>query len=278
MPVTVVTDSTCDIYPQILEQKNIVSVPLHVQVGTKSYIDGVTITTNELYRMITEDHALPTTSQPPLQSFIDAYSKIKGDIISIHIASSLSGTANVAMQAKNMMGEDGKRIRVYDSHNLTLGMGLMVLAAKEQADLGKSTEEIAEYLDGMRSHLHIWFSLSDLAHLHRGGRIGKATMAIGSLLKIKPIFTFESNMLMQQDKAFGNVQVINKLASLTLHDHLISPIKRIYVAHGGCAEYMPQLEEKIRQTIEGDYELLRGEIGSVIAVHAGPGALGVMYY
>ncbi|MDO5296432.1 MAG: DegV family protein [bacterium] len=278
MPVTIVTDSTCDLYPQVVEQKNITVVPLRVQVDTKSYIDGVNINTEQLYDFITEGHKLPTTSQPPVQDFIDTYSKIKGDILSIHIASSLSGTANVANQAKQMLGDDGRRIRIYDSRNLTLGMGLLVLAAKEQADLGKSTDEIIDYLDALHSHLHIYFSLSDLAHLHRGGRIGKATMAIGSLLKVKPIFTFESNNLVQHDKAFGNVQVINKLAALALHDHLIRPISRIYVAHGGCAEYLPQLEDKIRQTLEGDYELLRGEIGSVIAVHAGPGALGVMYY
>ncbi len=278
MSVTIVTDSTCDIYPQILEQKKITVVPLRVQVGTKSYIDGVTINTEQLYEFITSGRELPTTSQPPVQDFIDAYSKIKGDILSIHIASSLSGTGNVANQAKQMLGEDGKRICVYDSRNLTLGTGLMVLAAKEQADLGKSPEEIISYLDALHSHLHIFFSLSDLSHLHRGGRIGRAKMTIGNLLKYKPIFTFESNTLVQHDKAFGNVQVINKLAALALHDHLIRPISRIYIAHGGCAEYMPQLEDKIRKTLEGDYELLRGEIGSVIAVHAGPGALGVMYY
>lgn len=278
MSVTIVTDSTCDLYPQIVEQKNIHVVPLRVQVGTKSYIDRVTINTEQLYGFITEGRELPTTSQPPVQDFIDTYSKIDGEILSIHIASSLSGTVNVANQAKQMLGENGQRIHVYDSRNLTLGMGLMVLAAKEQADLGKSAAEIIDYLDSLHSHLHIYFSLSDLAHLHRGGRIGKATMAIGNLLKIKPILSFESNTLVQHDKAFGNVQVINKLAAIALHDHLIRPIRRIYVAHGGCAEYMPQLEEKVRQTIEGDYELLRGEIGSVIAVHAGPGALGVMYY
>lgn len=278
MAVTIVTDSTCDLYPEVLEQKGIKVVPLRVQVGTKSYIDRVNLSTEELYDILREGKELPTTSQPPVQDFVDLFSKIPGDIVSIHISSGLSGTGNVAQQAKQLLGADGERIHVYDSHSLTLALGMQVLLAKEQADLGKSAEEIIAFLEEMRPQIRLYFSLSDLTHVHRGGRIGKAAMTIGNLLKVKPILTYDGKSLIQQDKAFGNVQVINKLVSLVQHDHLIHPISRIFVAHGGCEEYMATLESKVRATIEGNYELLRGSIGSVIAVHAGPGALGVMYY
>ena len=278
MAVTIVTDSTCDIYPEVLEQKAIKVVPLRVQVGAKSYIDRVNLSTEELYAILREGKELPTTSQPSVQDFVDLFGQTPGEILFIHISSALSGTGNVAQQAKQLMGAEGERIHVYDSHSLTLSMGLQVLLAKEQADLGKSSEEIIAFLKEMRPQIRLYFSLSDLTYVHRGGRIGKAAMTIGNLLRVKPIFTYDGKTLVQQDKAFGNVQVINKLVSLVQHDHLLHPISRIFVAHGGCEEYLPTLESKVRATIEGNYDLLRGAIGSVIAVHAGPGALGVMYY
>ena len=276
--VTVVTDSTCDLYSQVTEQKGIHVVPLRVQFGAKSFRDGVDLSTAELYEMLKSERDFPTTSQPTVQDFLDVYNSIEGDIVSIHIATCLSGTYNAALRAKELMGDDGERVHVYDSRQLSLGMGLLVLAAKEQADLGMSAPQILEHLDNLRSRLRLWFSLSDLTQLQRGGRIGKATATIGNILKVKPILTLESTGLAAHDKAFGNVQVIDKLVRLVEHDHRLHRIKRIFVGHGGCPEFLAPLEEEVRKKIDGDYELLRGEIGSVVAVHAGAGALGVMYY
>lgn len=280
MFVTIVTDSTCDLNKYLITQKGIRVVPLRIQVGPKSYIDGVNLSTADLYDILLDknNRDFPTTSQPSVQDFIDTYSSIKGEIISIHIASTLSGTVNVATKAKELMGADGNRIHIYDSESLTLAMGLQVLFAQEEAEKGKSAEDIIESLKKLNEQIKLYFSLSDLTYVYRGGRISKATMAIGNLLKIKPIITFKNKELKQIDKAFGNAQIINKLVDIVKKDHLIRPIKRIFVAHGGCQEYLPQLEEKINQNIQGDYELYRGEIGATIAVHAGPGALGVMYY
>ncbi len=278
MAVTIVTDSTCDLYNDVTKQKGIIVMPLRVHLGTKTYRDGVDISVRDIYTYLKEHDDMPGTSQPSIQEFLDLYQSIEGEILSIHIASTLSGTANVAEQAKRMMGADGERVHVYDSQTLSLAQGLLVLAAKEQADLGKSVEEITAHLDNIYGHLRIWFSVADLNHLYRGGRIGKAQATIGGLLRVKPILTFDHGVITNQDKAFGDIQVINKLLDRVEKDHALNPIKRIFVANGNKPEYMDELEKRLRERIVGDYEILHGEIGSVIAVHAGLGSLGVMYY
>lgn len=276
--VSIVTDSTCDLSKDLTDQKGIHVVPMQVFFGAQCFKDRVTLSVEELYSRLSNGREMATTSQPSPHDFVDVYSRIPGEIVSIHLASVLSGTCNAARKAKEMMGADGYRITIYDSGMVTLGLGLMVLAAWEAAGRGESPAQIVEDLTDLRRSVRILFTLSDLTYLSRGGRIGKAEALVGNLLKIRPILTYDNHIISVIGKAFSTEQAVDRIIEIAKRDNQFTPIKRIFVAHGACADQLEMLESKVRHALTGDIEVYHGEIGSAIAVHAGPKALGIMYH
>ena len=277
MPITIVTDSTCDLPGELLKASNIKFIPLHVVAGDKDYRDRTDISTDELYQLIMDDNVRLTTSQPSIAEFTEFYKSIPGEILSLHISSTLSGTSLTAARAAESLGDDGKRITVYDTKNISLNMGLLLLRAAQLAEAGKNSQEIIEDIKALNEKVHLHFTLTSLKYLSRGGRISKAQAALGNFLKVRPLLTYEDNEVKVTGKVFGTDQAIAKIADIAKKDDEISPIQRIFIAHGHSPELQKKMDKKIRSVISHDMDIMYAEIGAVIGCHVGPGAVGIFY-
>ena len=200
-PVSVVTDSTSYLPPDLIERNRIDVVPLYVVFGGDRTVPEVDITDYPaFFEELRSAEKLPTTSQPSVGDFTAVFEPLLadgGEVVSVHISGGLSGTPEAARQAKEALTRDGRggeRIEVVDSTTAAGGLGFMVLAAAKAARDGGSAQEVAEHVAAARRELRLWFAIDTLEFLKRGGRIGAASAWIGSTLKVKPILTVENEM------------------------------------------------------------------------------------
>src|ERR671910_256044 len=234
-PVSVVTDSTSYLPPELIDRHRIEVVPLYVVFGGDRTVPEIEITDYPaFFEELRTAEKLPTTSQPSVGDFTSRYEPLLsdgGEVVSVHISGGLSGTPEAARQAKEELtrgGKGGERVEVVDSTTAAGGLGFMVLAAAKAAADGGSAKEVAEHVAEARKQLKLWFAIDTLEFLKRGGRIGAASAWIGSTLRVKPILTVENEM---------------------------TPVER-------CQE------------IYGTPPTIVSEIGPVLSAHTGPGLLG----
>jgi len=197
--VAVVTDSTTSLPPQLIERWGIEQVSLYVGWGGDHRPERE-YDLDEFYARLRDSDELPSTSQPSVGDFLARYEPLAEagrDIVSIHIASGLSGTYESAREAARVIEDKGHRgrVEVVDGQTGAGGLGCMVLGAAEAAAQGQTLEQVAAAARRTREGLEMWFCLDTLEYLRRGGRIGAAQALVGSALKIKPILTFGSEIV-----------------------------------------------------------------------------------
>ena len=192
--VAVVTDSTTYLPAELIERWGIEQVSLYVGWGGER-LPEPEYDLEEFYARLRDSADLPSTSQPSVGDFLAAYEPLAEagrDIVSIHIASGLSGTYESAREAARVIEDKGHRgrVEVVDGQTGAGGLGCLVLAAAEAAARGQSQPQVVEAVHRARAGLDMWFCLDTLEYLRKGGRIGAAQALVGSALKIKPILTF----------------------------------------------------------------------------------------
>jgi DegV family protein with EDD domain len=196
--VAVVTDSTTYLPRDLIERHGIRQVSLYVGWdGDHRPEDGYDL--DAFYAKLRESSDLPTTSQPSVGDFLDCFEPLAGagrDVVSIHIASGLSGTCESAREAAKVIADKGLpgRVEVVDGQTGAGGLGCLVLGAARAAEQGLPLQDVVAAIDETREGLEMWFCLDTLEYLRRGGRIGAAQALLGSALKIKPILTFGSEI------------------------------------------------------------------------------------
>lgn len=289
MKVAIVTDSVADI-PQILVEKyNIKVIPLTVHFGGKSYQDRVDISNQEFYQYIGGAKTLPTTSQPTPAQFIETYRACIEEgadkIISIHFSAEMSGTCQGAKMAAEMM-KDEIDIEVIDSRTVTVGLGVLIsgIAQLIEDHPNMEWEELLAHIHEMMKSSRILFLLDSLDNLQKGGRIGKASYMVGSVLNIKPILIVEDGFIGVHDKVRGKKleKAIDRLTDEFVK--MIDPNKKMYFALGyNNVEYLEVLRESLREKLEtyGEFDhvqLMDYEIGCVTTTHIGLGAFGIAFY
>src|SRR5687767_1813976 len=278
-PVSVVTDSTSYLPPELIDRHRIEVVPLYVVFGGDRTVPEVDITDYPaFFEELRTAEKLPTTSQPSVGDFTSAFEPLLadgGEVVSVHISGGLSGTPEAARQAKETLTRDGKGgelIEVVDSTTAAGGLGFMVLAAAKAARDGASAKEAAEHVREARKELRLWFAIDTLEFLKRGGRIGAASAWIGSTLKVKPILTVENEMtpverVRTSSRAFERMvdyarQRKDSGAGAWSAQHIAAPDQ--------CAALVERCTE-----VFGHGPTIVSELGPVLAVHTGPGLLGV---
>ena len=277
-PVSVVTDSTSYLPPDLIERNRIAVVPLYVVFGGDRTVPEVDITDYPaFFEELRSVEKLPTTSQPSVGDFTAAYEPLLadgGEVVSVHISGGLSGTPEAARQAKEALTRDGRggeRIEVVDSTTAAGGLGFMVLAAAKAARDGATAQEAAEHVAQARKELRLWFAIDTLEFLRRGGRIGAASAWIGSTLKVKPILTVETEMT-PVERVRTSSRMFQRLldyaracadsgADAWSAQHINAPDQ--------CAELVERCTE-----IYGHGPTIVSEIGPVLSAHTGPGLLG----
>lgn len=280
--IRIVTDSTADLTPELVERYGIRVVPLEVLAEGKAYKDKIDITNEEYYEILRSAAVLPTTSQPSPAVFAQTYRELAAEgaehIISIQISSELSGTYQSSVLAAGLVA-DAVTVHNFDSRTATMGLGLIVLSAARMAKEGKSLDEILVQVDYMIQNSDLYFLLDSLDNLHKGGRIGKASHMVGSLLNIKPVLNLSNGVISAYEKVRGNKgnKALERLIAILAEK--IDPHKKLYCTVGYCdnREIADYMVEKLKEHVDCD-EFIYLQIGSVVATHIGMGAVGLAFY
>lgn len=277
MKIAVVTDSTCYLTTEEVENNNITIVPIPVIVDGQVYEEGVTVTNAQYYEMLANSKSFPSTSQPALGELINVYEKLRDagydTIISIHLASTISGMYNTVVNVANQI--EGVKIIPYDSQITMRLMGELVRYAAKLSQAGVAPEKIVTELDRVRTTIKEFFVVDDLQNLVRGGRLSNASAFIGSVLKIKPLLTFDDNT--HEIVAFEKVRSMKK-ARKRVEDLFADAVTKVTypikltVYHANAPEVAQEWFEELKQTYP-TMPMEIAEIGPVIGTHLGQGAL-----
>lgn len=271
MNIRIVTDSTCDLPKEVVNKYKIPVIPLHINQGDETFLDGVEITRDEFYVRLPDFKPFPTTAAPGPEIFRQQYEQLAAEgaesILSIHISESLSATINSARTA----AEQFTRIpvTVLDSSQLSLGLGFIVEKAAEMAKLDHKVEEIIESLHELMKRTYVFASLKTLEYLRRSGRMHFALARLGEILQIKPL------LHMNQGEPTAHRARTQRRATERLFEWLkeYAPYERLAVVHAGVQAEAEAMRERIKEFLpDGDIPIV--QITPVLGSHLGIGALG----
>ena len=276
--VGIVTDSTCDLPPSMLEELGIGVVPVRVYFGSENYLDKVTITPSEFYGRFAVTDVAPKTSQPPPADFTQVYENVAthaGAIVSVHLGSSLSGTYQAAVVGSRPVQKT--KIEHVDSGSASVGLGLVVRAAAEAARSGKSAAEVATIARETAARVRLFVAVPTMTHLVRGGRVSAARGFLARLLGLLPILTItREGKVEAAAKARGYVAARRKALRLLFAEagDRVSASRRFGVAHCDAEDAAEEIAREIRARYpESDVMIV--ECGPALGAHGGPGALAV---
>jgi DegV family protein with EDD domain len=273
MSVKIVTDSVADISPEMAGELGITVVPLNVVFGNEIYRDGVDLTTDDFYRKLAENKILPTTSTPPLQTFIEVYEKLaeeSEEILVITISRKLSATGESALKAVESV-QKKCRIEIIPSQWAMMGEGLLVIAAAKAANDGKNIDELIHLTNQNISRVSMRIAFDTLEYLKRGGRIGKAKALLGSMLKVNPILGIKDGEVFP----FGQERSRNK-AMQNLYNFVTSysRIEGLAVEDATTPDEANEFAARIRDVFP-EVPIYRSKVSPVIGTNVGPRVIGV---
>jgi DegV family protein with EDD domain len=276
MTIRIVTDSTSDISPQTaITEYGISVIPANLIIKGKTYRDGIDISRADFYCSLPDWDPLPTTSVPSMGAYLETYQRLADEgatgILSIHVPHTLSNMVDVARSA----AAEFKTIpvRVYDSGQLSLGMGFLSIEAARLAQAGCSFEDIIMALDELAGRTFVIAKLDTLDYLRRGGRLTKVQHSVVSLLDIRPIMKVHSG-LVSMSIARTRKGAIHRLVDLV---NKLGPAARVGVIHANALEEAENLWEKVKEFSELDVAPMVAEVTPVIGTHVGPGAIGLAW-
>lgn len=272
--IKIVTDSSVTIKPELLKEFDITVVPLSVMIDGVVYSDGDLKEEGKFLQLMAAAKALPKTSQPSVGSFSEVYQSLHKagaeDILSIHISQSLSGTVEAARQGALLAGLP---VKVVDSQLTDQAMAFQVLAAAKLAQAGASIDEILTSLEEMRSKTELYLGVSTLENLIKGGRIGRVSGLLGSLLNIKVIMQMQNAQLKPIVKGRGQKTFTKWLQTLKA-DLAQKQLAEIAISYSGQPDFALALKDELADLVELPITVL--ETGSVIQTHTGEGAFAIM--
>ncbi|MBO4214307.1 MAG: DegV family protein [Lachnospiraceae bacterium] len=278
--IRIMSDSTADLSPELVERYNITVIPLHICLDDAEYRDGTEITPDEIYKWADEHNTTPKTSAISMEDAEGAFRPViaAGDeIIVFTISSKMSTTYNVLnIAASNLNAED--KISIIDSENLSTGIGLLVLAAADMASRGEKRDEIVNEINALRSRVRASFVVDTLTYLHRGGRCSSVAAMAGSMLKLHPEIVVRDGAMLADKKYRGKIDTVILDYAHDMELGLLDAIPdRVFITHSGARE---EVIEKVREYLESlEYfkEILITRAGGVVSSHCGPGTLGVLF-
>ncbi len=279
MRLKIVTDSTCDLPKPYYDEYDIEVVPVSIQFGNESYLDGVSIDRATFYRKIAETGVIPKTSQPSPGQFAEIYRTLARQgydtILSLHISQALSGIVNAARLAAE---EVVKEVRVipFDSFSGSAAMGFMCVEAAQMARVGKSLEDILARLDAAKIQARITLTLATLRYAQMSGRVSAIQSLVASLLDIKPIVVVQQGRLVLDGRFRSRQAAVDRIVTMTLEAAGQVPVE-LAVLHAEAAEEAEKLMARLRPSLNC-VDFFVGDLTTSIAVHFGPGAIGTVVY
>ncbi|MEG0259298.1 MAG: DegV family protein [Lysinibacillus sp.] len=275
--IHIVTDSTCDLTKEEVEKYGIHIVPLSIQIDGQTFIDGVDLKPESFLSKLKDSKELPKSSQPAPGKFKELYDELGKDgdqILSIHMTGGMSGTVESARQAADMTESD---VTVIDSRYIAIALAIQIREAIKLRDEGATMEQIVTRLEEVRENTHLFVIVDTLDNLIKGGRIGKGTGFIGSLLNIKVIANLEGGGYNPVSKVRSHKQVVNYLSKQFEQDTTGKTVKAVGISH---ADGMTTMGDPLKAFVEstGFQDVEIAFTSPIISTHTGPGAIGFIYF
>lgn len=278
--VKIISDSTCDLSKELIEKYEIDILPLHILLGDEEYLDGESITPDEIYKWSDANKATPKTSAASIDAAMDAfrpYVEAGREIVCFCISSDMSTTINVLNMAAEELGA-AEKIKVIDSANLSTGIGLQVIEAAIMAQDGKTASEIADKIEKLKPMVRASFVVDTLTYLYRGGRCSGLAAMAGGMLKLHPKIVVENGKMKPAEKFRGKIGTVIMNYVRSMEDDLKKARPdRIFITHSGCDEAIIKEVYDYLESLHIFSEILITRAGCVISSHCGPGTLGVLF-
>ena len=274
--VKIIVDSCSDLSPELIKRFDIEVIPLSILVDGQTYLDGVELSTSQLFESVKKTGVLPKTSAPSVAAFTNVFEK-HDEFIYLSISSKLSASFQSAHLALEALPKSHKG-KLIDSLNLSTGIGLLALRAAELSQQGKSMDEIVKEVTALIDNVNTSFMIDTLDYLYMGGRCSAMEHIFGSILKIKPIIE------VRKDGTLGVKEKINgsrkKCLNSLLEDFskkkdIVDP-GRVFVTHVLCPDDAAFLKTELEKIMPID-EVCITDAGSTVASHCGIGTIGILF-
>ncbi len=276
--VKILSDSTCDLSPELIAKFNIGIIPLYVNLGNDEFKDGVNIHPADIFKWSDAHGQTPKTAAPSVDDVMKFLDRNSDDeYVIFTISSSMSASFNNCRLAAET-AEMKDRVFVIDSANLSTGIGLQVLRAAELAAAGKTGIEIVNEIAKITGKVRASFVIDTLTYLHRGGRCSGVAAFFGSALKLHPRIAVENGAMHPEKKYRGKPErfVMDYVKDMEEALKNADP-QRVFITHSPCD---PEIVEAVRdylKSLNRFKEIIETDAGSVISSHCGPGTLGVLF-
>lgn len=274
----IVTDSVSDLPQALVDRYQIVVVPACIRFGNETYLDGVEITHQEMYRRMLEEDEVPKSSQPSPGQFLEAYKEVAvqgASILSIHVTAKSSGVWQSASLARSMLPEAD--IEVIDSASISMGTGFLILEAAQAIEAGRSKGEVLALVEDIKSRMNVYATVGTLKYLRLSGRVGHMQEIFGSFLDMKPIIAVEDGVVKAIDKVRTRKKALDRVIELTKQAVGTESLINAAVMHTAVEEEALGFKERVGKHFNCQV-LLFGEAGIALGVNAGPGVLGIVAY
>lgn len=280
----ITTDSNSDVRPEFIKENGLTIIPQYYAFGDTVYGDELNMPPHEFYETMRNGELPKSMANNPavIRERFEALLKEGKDILHIAFSSALSGSCNnVIMTANELMEEyPERRIVVFDSLNASLGEGVSVYRAVELMKAGRTMDEICDVLTEEREHVNVSFTVNDLNHLQRGGRVSKTTAVVGSLVNIKPILTVTSTGELKADGTVrGRKKSLKTLVTRmegSLELEAYGKDRMVAVLHGDCIDEAQTVADMVKEL--GFTNVVINDVSPSIGTHAGPGVVGLVFY
>ena len=272
--VHIVTDSACDLTDELVKEHNVIVVPLTIRFGSEELEDRRQLSPEEFWQRCKGKAALPETAAPSPGSFMAAYQAASDEgaesVLCITISSALSGTYDSALTAAESF--TGIPVRVLDSCSVTMGQGLVVMAAAIDAAGGMALDDVVAATEDRVGRVRVYGVLGGLEHLQRGGRIGGAQALLGSLLNIKPVIQVKEGKVAEESKQRTRSRALAYMTTKVAAD---APVEWLAVADGACDDFADVVSRL--ESIQTEHPMVAVQLGPVVGTHTGPNTAGVCY-
>lgn len=272
MAIRIVTDSTCDLPPALIDKYGITVVPCRIHMGDKSYLDGVELSRQEFYKQLPLYDPPPTTSAPGLTQFADTYERLMDEgasgIISVHISAKLSDIVNTARRAAEII--TAVPVSVVDSGQLTVGTGLLALEAFRAVTEGQKIDQIVTRLREKTKYIHTVAALNTLEYLRRSGRLSWFQERMGTALHVKPLLTMNDDVI-GMERVRTHPKAIDRLLAIL---DALQPVESLVMVHTHAREEAESLWQRISALIPDLSYPLFMDVTTVLGANLGPGAIG----
>lgn len=276
--IKILSDSTCDLSPELIQKYDIGIIPLYVRLGDAEYLDGVNISPEQIYKWSDEHGETPKTAAASIEN-ISKYLDPSGidEYVIFTISSSMSANFNNVRLAAEDLGMSD-RVHVIDSANLSTGIGLLVVYAAELAKEGKTAKEIACEIEKTKDKVRASFVIDTLVYLHRGGRCSGLAAFFGTALKIHPRIAVSDGAMHPEKKYRGSSRryVLDYVRDMEADLKNARP-ERVFITHSGCDRKVVESVREYLGSLGVFKEILETRAGSVVSSHCGPGTLGVLF-